>query len=52
MDRKVIKIKIGKEDTTVRYSKKIFKNRATAINAAIDHLKRILDFYGVEINEM
>jgi len=39
---KVIKIKIGLENTTVWYSKKHFKNRWEAVKSAIFHLERIL----------
>ena len=39
---KVIKIKIGKENTTIWYSDKIFNNRVEAVKAAISHLERLL----------
>ena len=45
MERKVIKIKIGKENTTIRYSKKLFGSRVKAIKASIAHLEGILTIY-------
>ena len=45
MNRKVIKIKIGKENTTIYYSEKFFKNRVEAIKATISHLERLLTMY-------
>lgn len=52
MKRKVIKIVIKPKDTKIYYSKKYFKCRIDAMNAAISHLKEILKTYGVELNEM
>ena len=40
---KIIKIKIGKEDTIIWYSKKVFNTRRQAVETAISHLQRILD---------
>ena len=45
MDRKVLKIKIGRENTTIYYSDKFFKNRVEAIKATISHLERLLTMY-------
>ena len=45
---KVIKIKIGTENTTIKYSKKYFKNRVAAIKASISHLEGILKIYDVK----
>ena len=39
---KVIKIKIGKENTTIWYSEKVFNNRVEAVKATISHLERML----------
>ena len=39
---KVVKIKIGKEYTTIWYSDKVFRNRVEAVKAAIIHLERLL----------
>jgi len=43
MVKKIIKIKIGKENTNIWYSKKHFKGRIDAVEKAISHLKRILE---------
>jgi len=43
MKRKLLKIKIGMEHTTIQYNEKIFRNRTAAIQGAINHLQRMLD---------
>ena len=43
MSKKIIKIKIGLEETKVSYSEKFFKTRIEAIEAAINHLQRMVD---------
>jgi len=39
----IIKIKIGKEYTKIKYSSRIFNSRKQAIIKAIEHLKNILE---------
>lgn len=41
--RSLIKIKIGKVCTTIGYRKSAFKTRVDAMEAAILHLKRMLE---------
>ncbi len=47
----IIKIEIGKEDTTIWHSKKFFKNRVDAIETAISHLETILREYKIKLKE-
>ena len=44
----LIKIKICKEYTYVKYSGKHFKTRSQAIKSAIKHLERILEKYNIK----
>ena len=43
MTKKVIKIKIELENTTIWYNDKLIKSRWEAIKLAIDHLESILE---------
>ena len=43
--RKMIKIKIGLETTTIWYNNRHIKDRWEAIKITIDHLKRMLEVF-------
>jgi len=43
MIKKILKVKIGLEETKIWYNEKFFQGKVEAVKAIISHLQRMLD---------